>query len=53
MFVHCMPKYMALRFDHNKKMWELSQIYIPNCHGPFTNHVLELWKLIIKLYRLN
>jgi Na+/proline symporter len=26
MFIHCMPKYMALSFDHNKKMWELSQI---------------------------
>jgi len=29
------------------------QTCIPNCHDPFKNHTLELWKLITKSHLFN
>jgi hypothetical protein len=42
MFIHCISKYMAFCFPWNKNRWKSLQFCIPNCCGPFRNHVLEL-----------
>jgi hypothetical protein len=42
--------YMALSFHWNKKRWELLQICLPYCHGPFKNHFHKLWNFITKLW---
>jgi hypothetical protein len=35
-------KVHGLKFLLEKKKWEIIQIFIFNCHGPFKNHAFEL-----------
>jgi hypothetical protein len=50
MFTHFIPNYMALNFHWNKKRWELWQICLLYCHGPFKNYIHKIWNFITKLW---